>query len=57
MPRAARTGPASPDKPLLQRACGADNVGARAVDDAVPERGLRPNADEAGPRAGQYVVA
>lgn len=42
--------------PVLLRACCAPDVGARAVDDTVPERRLRADADKERHGAGQYVA-
>lgn len=42
--------------PFLLRARGATDVGARAVDDTVPERRLRADTDKERYDTGQYVA-
>lgn len=57
MSRTARPGAPRPNQPLLLRARHASHVGARPVNDTLPQRRLRPNANKERHGAGQHVVA
>lgn len=46
----------APDRTILPRTCNASDVGSRAVNDTIPERGVCANANEERHSGGQHVA-
>lgn len=46
----------APNRTLLPRTCNASDVGSRAVNDTIPERGVCANSNEERHSGGQHVA-